>query len=295
MRKLAFVAAVSLLGLHWACDIEKTANQLTAPKVMVATLLSTPPVDIDPLAYAPDSGFDGGLPPDAGFAVDGGLITVPAQTVAFVFFGTRKGEGLDSPPEPISNATVSVQSLGGTRFELKNDGNGNYSKSSVNDRDFKYDSGKTYHFTAALSGESFVGEVENAPNLERISAFHPPKGYVELNAKQQLIFNRPDPPAGTERNLGFVTVFPIGDDGERGETTYTNVPKTPLDFLKLIALPAEWKQTTVTVPGSAFPEPRKTYVVVFQSVKTGGPKSDNLFTGSAILAGTADVAVVRTR
>jgi len=30
-------------------------------------------------------------------------------------------------------------------------------------------------------------------------------------------------------------------------------------------------------------------------VKTGGPESDNLFVGSALLVGTADVGMVRTQ
>ena len=44
-----------------------------------------------------------------------------------------------------------------------------------------------------------------------------------------------------------------------------------------------------------FPDPDMNYIVVFQSAKLGGPKSDNLFSGSAILAGTADVAIIKTR
>jgi hypothetical protein len=94
--------------------------------------------------------------------------------------------------------------------------------------------------------------------------------------------------------VGFITVFPVSGSGERGEPTYSNAPQTPLAFLKLVALPAEWKQGTVTVPGEAFPKPAQTYLVVFQAVKTGGPKSDNLFTGSAVLAGTGEVGVIRT-
>ncbi|MHB8872368.1 MAG: hypothetical protein ACYC8T_01655 [Myxococcaceae bacterium] len=298
MRKLLPACALlALLFVPLACDLQKTGNQLAAKKVIVATLLATPPVTISPAAMAGlDGGFDAaGFPADAGFSFDAGNLTVPSQTVAFLYFGTRTTDSLDTPPDPVPNATVSVTPAGGAAIALKNDGSGNYSKTSMEDPSFKYASGKTYEFTATLAGEAFVGEVENAPLLETINQFHPAKGFVDQTTNTAFTFTRPEPPVGQERTLGFVTVMPISDKGDRGEPTYTNVPQTPLGFLKLVALPSEWKTTQVTVPGSAFPQVQKTYLVVFQSVKLGGPKSDNVFTGSAILAGAADVAVVRTK
>ena len=83
-----------------------------------------------------------------------------------------------------------------------------------------------------------------------------------------FIFTRPEPPADETRNLGFIQVFPLKENGEKGEPTYTNIPKAPLDFLKLIAAPSEWRGSPVTIPGSAFPQPKHTYIIVFQSVKT---------------------------
>ena len=68
-----------------------------------------------------------------------------------------------------------------------------------------------------------------------------------------------------------------------------------MDFLRLVALPADWRAAQVTVPGSAFPLANQTYALVLQAAKLGGPQSDNLFSGSAILAGTAEVGVFRTR
>ncbi|MFZ5472004.1 MAG: hypothetical protein ACOZIN_21455 [Myxococcota bacterium] len=297
MRKTLFLTAVcALLAWPLACDLQKTSNQLRSPHVMVATLLATPPVDVDPLAF---SGFDagsfdgGGL--DAGATFDGGVLSIPSHTGAFVFFGMRTSESLDTPPQPLSNATASVLPAGGTAVTLNNDGSGNYSKTSVEDSSFRYSEGANYEFRVVHEGETYVGEVEAVPPLERIGALHPPKGYIEQPVNTSFTFVRPDPPPGKERNLGFVTVVPLGENGERGEPTYSNVPQTPLDFLKLIALPSDWKKTSVTLPGTAFPALDRTYLIVFQSVKSGGPKSDNLFTGSAILAGTADVGVVRTK
>ena len=103
--------------------------------------------------------------------------------------------------------------------------------------------------------------------------------------------------ASTSACTTFSDSFPATREklqGDKAEPTYSNVPAAPVQFLKLSAPPSEWKKTEVVLPGSAFPLAEQTYVVVFQAVKTGGPKSDNLFTGSALLAGTADVGVVRT-
>jgi hypothetical protein len=137
--------------------------------------------------------------------------------------------------------------------------------------------------------------VEKAPQVEQVTDLHPPQGYIDQPANTPFTFNRPNPPPGQERNLGFVTVYPVDDRGQKGQPTYTNVPHTPVDFLRLIASPWQWRQPVVTVPASAFPNAQQTYVLVLQAVKMGGPSSNNLFTGSAILAGTAEVGVFRTR
>jgi hypothetical protein len=140
-----------------------------------------------------------------------------------------------------------------------------------------------------------VGEVENAPVKETVSAFHPPEGFVRIDSKTALAFDRAAVPEGQDRTLGFVTVVPLSADGSQGEPTYTNVPKTPVQFLQLVGLPGPYREARVTIPGTAFPEGNKTYLVIFQAVRLGGAESDNLFIGSALLAGTAEVGVIRTR
>ena len=102
---------------------------------------------------------------------------------------------------------------------------------------------------------------------------------------------------------GFVPLWvPLADGVEtlfrlrqRGQPTYSNVPTSPLAFLSLVASPASFRTEQVTVPGTAFPAAASTYLVTFQAVRMGGAQSDNLFVGSALLAGTADVGVVRTQ
>jgi hypothetical protein len=287
MKRLALLSVLAACCLApLACDLEKTANQISAETVMVGTLLSTPDVAISPEAVA---GLDGGVQPDGGQS----SFTIPGQTAAIVFLGTRKGT--NDAPEGLTGATVSLQANGTPKVALTSDGAGSYSRSSTGDATLTYQSGATYDFIAERSGEKFVGQVKEAPTQETIGALHPSAGVVRMAANTELAFDRADPPSGQERTLGFVTVVPVSDSGQQGEPTYTNVPKSPLDFLKLAAVPVDWKQKRVTIPGSAFPMSKQTYLVIFQSVRTGGPQSENLFLGSALLAGTADVGVVRTQ
>lgn len=286
-RLLLLLSAVAICCVApLACDLDKTVNQISAETVMVGTLLSTPDVAISPEAVA---GIDGGVQTDGGQS----SFTIPGQTGAVVFLGTRKGE--NATPEGLTGATVVLQTNGTQKVTLTSDGFGSYSRRDSEDAQVAYQSGATYEFIAERGGEKFVGQVKDAPAKENIPALHPSAGVVRMAANTELAFDRADPPSGQERTLGFVTVVPVSDSGQQGEPTYTNVPKAPLDFLKLVAVPTEWRQKRVAIPGSAFPMPKQTYMVIFQSVRLGSAQSENLFLGSALMAGTADVGVVRTQ
>jgi hypothetical protein len=289
---LSSVVATALLLGPLACDFEKTGNQIAAKKVMVGTLLSTPSVQVSPWAMA---GLDAGTPLDGGPGSE--TFTVPGQTVAYVFFGTREGE--QNTLQPLQEASVRLEIQGITNpVVLQSEGPGIHGRTSGNDTDggLPYRSGASYRFIAVHGGYSHVGKVEAAPTLERLDGLHPPEGFVRHTAGQSLTLTRPALASGaTQHNIGLVTVFPLRANGERGEPTYTNVPRTPLAFLELVATQANWRSRTVLLPGSAFPQPESTYLVVFQTTQPGGPESDNLFIGSAVLVGTADVGVVYTR
>jgi hypothetical protein len=292
------LAALALLAGS-ACDFQKIGNQATAKTVAVSTLLTTPPIEVKGAAIA-GNGLDASLPDlDAGLLFDGGIsfgdagLTIPAQNLAFVFLGQRQGESIDSAPAGTPGAIATLKEVGGPTFPLDDQGGGAYGLSP--DAGFVYKPNATYQFEFALNNQTYVAEVERVPSKENIPEFHPAAGYVELNAGQSMTFVRPDPPQGQSRNFGFVNVFPINNEGSQGQPTYTNIPTTPLGFLKLLLAPTDWTKTSVEIPGTAFPNPDSNYIVVLQSAKLGGPKSDNLFTGSAILAGTADVAIVKTR
>jgi hypothetical protein len=283
-----------------ACDLQKLGNQATARTVAVSTLLTTPTVEVKGAAIA-GNGFDAGglLQLDAGIALDAGVffsdagITIPAQNLAFVFFGQRQGDNLDSPPVGAEGATATLEQAGGPRFTLSDEGSGAYSLPS--DAGFTYTPGATYRFEFGLMNQTYVAEVEDVPAQEQIPEFEPAAGYVELEAGQSFVFHRPDPPPGRLRNFGFVNVIPVSSDGSQGAVTYTNIPTSALGFLKLVVAPGDWQKTRVEIPGTAFPERDRNYIIVLQSAKLGGPKTDNLFAGSAILAGTADVLIVKTK
>lgn len=281
---IAASAASAALLAPLACDLQ----QISADKLMVGTLLSTPEVKVSPGAAA---GLDGGFP-----SADGGeaTVTIPAQTAALVFFGTRSGD--NSTPEPISGATVNLQPSGGQAVTLSGGSGGVYTREgSGNDSTLTYQPGATYDFVVNSGGEKFVGRVENAPAKEEIKELHPLNGYVSLAANSPFSFNRKTLGPGEERTVGFTTVVPVSSSGQKGDPTYSDMPTTPLEFLQLIAIPAQWKKDAVTVPATAFPDRDQTYLIVFQTVRTGGAESSNLWFGSALLAGTADVGVVHTQ
>ena len=297
-------AAVLVLACAAACDLGKLSAQTSARDVMAATLIATPEIALGPEAIAGfdasfpaiDGGFsfDGGFAFDGGFNLDGGLV-VPAQTLAFAFFGERQGDGVSQPPVPLAGTTMFIKSGSGANFALKDDGSGGFSLSSLDNAAFVYEEGQRYTFTANQNGENHVAEIAAVPPKERIVLFHPAAGYLDLAAGEDFTFVRADPPEGQDRDLGFVTVLPIARDGQRGDPTYTNVPKDAFGLLKLVAAPNSYKRTEVTIPGSAFPDADHNYVILMQTARIGGPQSNNLFIGSAILAGTAEVGIVKTR
>ncbi|WP_342381146.1 hypothetical protein NVS55_15845 [Myxococcus stipitatus] len=286
-RVLLSTALATLFLAPLACDLEKTGQQLTADHVMVGTLLATPEVEVSPLALA---GFDGGTQiPDGG-----SVISLPAQTAALIFFGSKNGE--NSQPSGVSGAKATLQPLNGQATALNEDGSGSYSRTNVagSDPELSYQSGATYQFIAARNGTRYVGQVDDAPVQEKIAQLHPPKGFLELSTGASLTFDRAAVPGNKERTLGFVTVVPLSSDGEKGDPTYSTMPTTPMEFLQLVAVPGSYREARITIPGSAFPRANQTYLVIFNSVRLGGAESDNLFIGSALIAGIADVGIVRT-
>ncbi len=305
------------------CDCNKTSAQIQARHVMVATVLATPEITIkreaiaglDELLGGLDAsfpafdggfpfGFDGGCPFDGGCTFDAGIlpiafnengVTFAPQTGLVVFFGTREGDGLTGAPVPVADATLKATN-GSTMWSLQSQGSGAHALTSLQDKSVTYDAGATYSFIATSMGQEFTGEVRETPLPERITQLHPAAGYIDIAAGSPYTLTRPEPPLGAQRLLAFVTVLPISASGEQGNITFTNVPQTPLEFLQLIAAPSDpWRKTVVEIPTKAFPEPNRNYLILVQSAQLGFADSSNLFIGSAMIAGVADVGIVKTR
>jgi hypothetical protein len=317
IRKLLFATVIVGCAFLPACDLfNKTSAQVSARKVIVGTVLHTPAFEVKQEAIAGlDANFpffDGGFPPDASFPADSGFtfdagiffggdgggfsFTIPEQTVVFAYFGERNGEGLSqNAPTAVTGATMQTQRKTAGELALKDLGGGSFQLNSNDEKNLTYVEKADYLFIAKAGSETFTGIVEGAPALERIPIFHPKdKSFIAQAANTDLTFARPDPENGFEREIAFVLVIPINSEGKQGEPTYTNVPTSPLGFLKLALAPSEWKTTTVTIPGKAFPEKDRNYLILVQSAKLGRAESDNLFLGSAMIAGTADVGIVKT-
>jgi hypothetical protein len=241
--------------------------------------------------------FDGGFTFDAGggfpFGFDGGSVTIPAETAILVFFGNRNGTDLSMAPTGVDDAEIFAGTPTKT-WALKPLMGGSFQLTSADDNTLQYAEDVTWTFTADAGGAVYQGSVDHSPVREDIAQLHPDAGYIELAAGTGYELTRPDPPEGEDRNVGFVTVFPIDIQGQQGTPTYTDVPETPLKFLKLVAAPADWKRTLIEIPGTAFPDPNKNYVILLQTAKLGQAGTSNLFLGSPIVAGAADVGVVKT-
>jgi hypothetical protein len=275
---LALLLPLAALAASLACNL----RQVTADQAMAATLLNVPSRAVDPFALGA---------PDAGAGVDAGTITLPGQTAALVFLGELRGGVLDADPAPIDGAEVQVGPEGGGRAALARTAPGTYTTTSLQTPGLTYQSGATYDFAARADGEDYLGKVPEVPAEERIAELREmPK---RLSPGQPLTLTRPAPPAGKERPLGFVTVTRLGPQGQPEGPTYTSLPTTPIDVLRLGLDPEGFRAASVEVPASAFPEARKSYLVVFHSATLGRPESDNLSVLSVLLAGTADVGVVR--
>lgn len=286
LRRLLLCAAIATATLSpLACNL---ADQISAEEVMLGTLFSTPEVTITPAAFV---GGDGGTP-DAG-----PTFTLPQQTAALAFFGTREDEG--GLPSPLANATLRLETgSAAPAVALESQALGTYGlTSSGNDGRLRYQPGAEYRLSATLGGERFTSAVKEAPPVERIEALHPASGYVTHMTGQALRLQRPAVSPGRERPLGFVTVVPVSSNGQQGQPTYSTLPSPldPLAFLQLVLDTSEQRAAAIELPASAFPEREATYLVIFQSASLGGPETGNLFIGSALLVGAADVGVVRTR
>ena len=273
-----------------ACEVPTTST------VTVSTILCAPSFSVPRRALA-RNGFDAGESWDA-WEIDGGQLEDAVDSgfdmqtsVVHAFFGQRPYGQLATAPSGIAGVAVTLSTDGGA-WALVDQGAGAYALPP--EAGFVYQPGATYALTFASSGTTSVTEVGPAPAPERIPEFHPPASFVVLDAGTPFTFVRPAPADGTERPVAFVEVTPLLDLDGPITPTYSDMPKSPLGLLELVAAPGAWRSAAVTIPGDAFPKADHNYVVMFWATTRGWPRSLDLFAGSTVLAGAADVAIIKT-
>lgn len=311
VRSLVALGALAIPVLY-ACGL---AQSVQSTKVLAATVIATPEYDLAKLITIPDGGFkigdasfsfdgslsfDGSIPfPDGGLKIgdasipffgDGGFTTKnPPQTIAQVFIGERDASDLKKPPVGIAGAKVTLTIAGGAPFELKEKEKGVYLLTTVENSALQYVADKELVYTVDVKGEKLTAKVIG-PKKEDIEQFKVLGGApLPHEAGKELKLTR-----ASAENIGLTSVFPISSSAEQGKPTYTDAPTKPEDLIDLVANPDKWKQKTITIPGSAFPQAGTKYLVNVTAVKKG-TTSDNLFLGSVFVAGIADLALVQTK
>jgi hypothetical protein len=259
-----------------SCDLIQSAQ---STKVLAGMVLHVPPYDLADIPIP-----DAGIP----FSFDGGM-TTPEQTLVEVFFGERSNTSFTDPPKGLAGAAVKLSFQGAT-VDLSDKGGGNYSVSTAENGNLQYAPDIDYTLTVVSGGETFTARVK-APEPEEIAQlderFWPLDVESNLDPDQNLELTR----TSTE-NIAFTTVTPISATSQ--DPSYTDVPTEPRDLLDLVANDARWKQQPINVPKSpAFDQPNTYYLINVIAV-TKGSVSDNLFTASTFLAGTADLGVAVT-
>lgn len=289
-RALVAVLPLAVLGV-WGCNL---VDSVQADKVLAGTVIATPEADL--MFLLPDASytipFDSGIPiplPDGGLPIS---TKVPSQTVAAIFFGQRAPD-YTSQPKGIAGASVTI-SIDEKTFTLSDQGSGAYGLTSQDDTTFLYKDDAKIKVTVVNAGTTYTATVK-APPRDEISQFKAVKPWpLQQAAGQALQLTR-----GNTDDIAFTTVIEVNENTKLSDinsipATYTDVPKTAMDLLDLVANDSMWKRKVITIPSSAFPTANSYYGVLITAVRRG-ETSSNLFTASALLVGKADLGVVKTR
>ena len=269
----ACLAGCSLGSIGQTLDAGLSAfQQAEATHAVAVTLLQSPSVP----------GLDGG-------AVAG----------LSVFFGSRAAGDTASAPTGLPGATVSVSDSAGLATTCQDQGNGEYTATTL-DGGLRYDATATYTFTLVLDGGTYVAG-GTAPPPEVVPAFQaalPTDGglpsVATIPVDQAYTLQRAPPPAGQSLPVALVTVNAITGGHPSATPTWTNAPQTPLAMFQLVVDDSAYRAPTIAIPGSAFPTAGE-YLVTLTAVAEGGPKSQNLFLGSAVLIGSGSAGVFAAR
>lgn len=291
-------AVVSLAALTFAAigceELEKAQNE----NVLVFTLLQSPEFQL------PDGKTERGI------------------TAATAFYGKRVNPNpgqplpLDAKPEGVPGATVTLK-WGSKSVRLSDKGAGSYLADTVSEGTGLTALEQAEYTIEVVNdeGQVFTGTVTPPPpvviaEFEGTDAFCnlAPDGISEevkfQHCRQHtkntdFTISRKDKTTGelltdaTKNDLGFWAVYKVSNKIDPKNPNATNFPKEPVEVVQLIAADAPYRAGTFTVPGSAFDDAGsdKFYGVGLMVAKKG-TTSNNLFVGSAVLAGHASGGVL---
>jgi len=265
-----FIALTLLvLGMGVSCSPDKKP----AREVMLGIVWDAPEADFETAFRAAH--------PDAGTLPS---YVVPAETSARLFFGELDEDDANDVTG-IDDATA-VLKVKEVEVPMENEGSGGFLAPG-----FVYAPGEPHSMTATRAAKSFVVEVQSAPARETVALFHEgaaASGELLHPTGTPLTLQRS---AGAE-GLGFVTVMPVDVEGFREEQVYSTLPDGLAAYRTLLN-PTSYTQTSLTIPGDAFSQPNTVYLVYFTKALTG-EASEGLEGTSNLVAGVADVGVVRT-
>lgn len=269
------------LGIFFlsGCDL---FDQLRADKIAMATLLKTPDIEN----------------PANGETIDG-------ATTFTLFFGQIDPQGIASGSTDsfsgLKDAEVTLEfkdpESGDTvSLNVADQGGGSYTLESLTAEKLVYHSDTEYTVVIKHEGSTYKLAAE-APKAQRIALFEgstPPvlEGHP---AGQDLEVARLVEGSNSENPIGFVSLSPL--DGDSSSSTYTNLPSTAVDFLKLALDPEPWKQDSFTIEGKNFAKDAS-YMLTLSTVENGKQAKDDdtsaVFASSFFLVGNADGGVVLT-
>lgn len=258
-------------------SINNGVQQGAATHLTVITLLQSPAVP----------GLDGG----------------PAAVGTSVFFGNRPTETTPEPV-PVDGAKVTVSDAEGLSVSAPEQGTdaGLYVVRSIGGG-LRYDQNALYTFNIVDNMGTTYTAQGTAPAREHVAQLEanftddggvPLPVFAQAPVSQPFTLSRSAQPTNGQLDVAFVAVFSIQSGTPSAQPTWTNAPQTPVEFLTLITNDAQWRTTSVQIPGSAFPT-AGFYVVSLTAVNRGSATSNDLFLGSAILLGTGTAGVVDIR
>ncbi|HVO31588.1 MAG TPA: hypothetical protein VMV18_12665 [bacterium] len=220
-----------------------------------------------------------------------GSAGVPSQAGVIVNFIGIEGSIAAPTASPITgaNVTMTVGTSAGSAITLNENSPGSYSavSGSSGTPTFVYASNQTYAISMVIAAGSNAGTYTT-----KIKA--PPRTEVSgLPDSTQGQFQPHGQPLALTITSGSYDYGIVAVVDSAGNTTYTNKPQSPQDYLNFVLGNFSG---TINIPGTAFPNPGVPYGIVVAGVRSAPASgiSPNLEILSRFMAGSAKSAIVVT-